>query len=49
MTADVDDQSQIGMAKFEKILEKYDVVLKEADRENILLALPGKDSNDQDD
>lgn len=37
------------MARFEKILENFGVTLKEADKENISLALPGKESNESED
>ena len=44
--ADVDDQSQIGLNRFVAILLQYGVNLKDSDKENIAMSLPGKESNE---
>lgn len=44
--ADVDDQSQIGLNRFSAILSLYGVNLKDTEKENIALSLPGKESNE---
>lgn len=44
--ADVDDQSQIGLNRFVAILSQYGVNLKESEKENFALTLPGKESDE---
>lgn len=44
--ADVDDQSQIGVNRFSAILSKYSYILKDREKENLVLSLPGKESNE---